>query len=45
MQSKKRKKIQKKRLNEQALYNHFIREGYSKFIAEKKVKMLVEKDN
>jgi hypothetical protein len=40
---KKRKKSIKKELNEQALYNHFIREGYSNFIAKRKAKKILKK--
>lgn len=43
MQSKKEKKLRKKKLNEQALYHHFIREGDSKFIAKRKAKMAIKK--
>jgi hypothetical protein len=43
MQSKKEKKFHLKKLNEQVLYNHFIRDGDSKFIAEKKAKMTIKK--
>ena len=43
MQSKKEKKLRKKKLNEQALYHHFIREGYSKFIAKRKAKITIKK--
>ena len=43
MQSKKGKKLRIKKLNEQALYNHFIIEGDSKFIAKRKAKMISKK--
>jgi hypothetical protein len=43
VQSKKQKKLRKKKLNEQALYHHFIREGDPKFIAKKKAKMAIKK--
>jgi hypothetical protein len=39
----KEKKLRKKKLNEQALYNHFIRKGNSKFIAKTKAKILLKK--
>jgi hypothetical protein len=45
VKSKKEKKLRKKKLNEQALYHHFIREGNSKFIAKRKAKILLEKRN
>jgi hypothetical protein len=40
---KKGKKLLKKKLNEQALYHHFIIEGDSKFIAKRKAKMAIKK--
>ena len=43
MQSKKGKKLRIKKLNEQALYNHFIIEEDSKFIAKRKAKMISKK--
>jgi hypothetical protein len=43
VKSKKEKKLRKKKLNEQALYNHFIGEGYSIFIAKNKAKMITKK--
>jgi hypothetical protein len=39
----KEKNLRKKKLNEQAMYNHFIREGDSRFIAKTKAKILLKK--
>jgi hypothetical protein len=42
-QSKKEKKLEKEKLNEQALFVHFKRKGDSKFVAKKKAKRLSKK--